>query len=76
MTLQGTIPPVIQFSNMFSGNTVEEAAEWLRNGPESMFLQRKLFVVLDDYSEANDTITICRRNPKKADDTFYAEDEW
>jgi hypothetical protein len=76
MAQQGTIPPVIQFSNLFSGKTIGEAAEWLQNGPESMFLERKLFAVLDDYSEANDTITICRRNPKKADGTFYAEDEY
>ena len=41
-----------------------------------MFLERKLFAVLDDYSETKDTITICRRNPRKADGTFLGENEY
>lgn len=41
-----------------------------------MFLERKLFVVLDDYSEANDTITICRRNSRKAEGGYYVDDEY
>lgn len=32
--------------------------------------------MLDDHSEANNTITICRRNPRKGDDTYYANDEY
>jgi len=62
MVAEGTVPPITQFENPFGGKTVEDAAEWLEKGPESMFLEREMvFVVLDDDSVANDTFTICRK---------------
>lgn len=57
----GTMPPITEFSSSFAGKTIEDAAEWLENGPQSMFLQRADFAVIDDNSEKSNTITICRR---------------
>lgn len=76
MKAGGTIPPITGFISSFSGKTIEEAAAWLQNGPEWLFLDRKNFAVLDDNSEAKDTITICRRNPRKADGTIRSKDEY
>jgi hypothetical protein len=55
------MPPITEFNSSFAGKPIEDAAHWLENGPQSMFLQRADFSVLDDNSQKNNTITICRR---------------
>jgi hypothetical protein len=59
--VDGTIPPVTEFSSPFRGKTVEDIAEWLENAPSTVTIDEHYFAVLDDNSEANDTVTICRK---------------
>lgn len=58
----GTTPPVMSFPipSPFAGRTIEAAAEWLKAAPGDVDLDRRFFAVLDEHSEANDTITIVR----------------
>ena len=59
---EGTTAPVRTFplTSPFAGNSIEEAAEWLKAAPEDVDLDRHFFAVLDAHSETNDTITIAR----------------
>lgn len=56
----GTIPPIPEFTSPFAGKSISDAADWLQDAPASTFLQRNDFAVLDDNSEGNNTMTICR----------------
>lgn len=57
----GTAAPIEQpFTSPFAGKTIEDAAEWLKNLPEFVDLNRMFFAVLNDRSESDDTITLCR----------------
>lgn len=59
---EGTTAPVSSFPipSPFAGKTVEEVGEWLKAAPAEVDLDRRLFAVLDEHSESNDTITIAR----------------
>lgn len=59
---EGTIPPLRTFTSPFRGKTVEDGAKWLENAPSTISIDRHYFAVLDDNSEANDSVTICRKH--------------
>jgi hypothetical protein len=56
----GTVPPIAAFTSPFQGKSVEDVAVWLENMPREHCIDRHMFLILDDNSEANDSVTICR----------------
>ncbi|MCJ1361328.1 hypothetical protein MMC16_000426 [Acarospora aff. strigata] len=78
---EGTAAPIQSFTSPFAGKTIEDAAEWLKNAPEDVDLNRMFFAVLDDRSESDDTITLCRigdggMEGKKGELQYFPEEAW
>lgn len=57
---EGTHPPITAFTSPFAGHSITEAAEWLKQAPQEVDLDRNFFGFLDDYSEEDDTVQLCR----------------
>jgi hypothetical protein len=70
----GTKPPLLEtWSSPWAGKTVEDCAEWLQKmpsveGPQYYHhtsVDRNYFLAMDEYSEGDDTILVCRVTKKE-----------
>jgi hypothetical protein len=62
---EGAIPPVHTSIDSFHGKSIGDVVNWLKDMPSIYNIYSTHFIVLDDNSDTNDTITICRRyNPE------------
>jgi hypothetical protein len=65
---EGDAPPIDKdYSSPFLGKKVEDAAEWLRNKPETIDLDAHHFAILDRTAQ-DGKIVICRIGGRKLDD--------
>lgn len=58
---QGTKPPVAEsFISPFVGESVENAAQFLKEAPDTVDLERCFFAILDDRTEKDGSVVMCR----------------
>ncbi|KAK7413933.1 hypothetical protein QQX98_007201 [Neonectria punicea] len=59
---EGTKAPLenSDFRSPFIGKSLESCAEWLKNAPDEVALNREYFTAVDQFSRADDTVLICR----------------
>lgn len=57
---EGTYGPLSSFVSPFANKSVPEVAEWLKDAPEDVDLDRRFFAVLDDQSVEDGTVLLCR----------------
>jgi len=64
---EGTKAPIQDSSpqSPFTGKALESCAEWLRDAPDEVALNREYFTAMDQFSRTDDTILICRTIPSK-----------
>lgn len=57
----GTEAPIDEsFTSPFVGQSVDAAAEFLRNAPDTVDVERHFFAVLDDRTEKDGSVVMCR----------------
>ena len=64
---EGDGPPIKKDYQSFVGKKVEDVAEWMRNIPQEVDLDRRYFVILDKTVENGDVV-VCRLDGKFGDD--------
>lgn len=58
---EGTHPPLPStFASPFAGQSIPQVAKWLQGAPDHVDLDGRFFGVLDDVSEQDDTVQLCR----------------
>lgn len=59
------VPIDRSFKSPFVGQSVDSVAEWLKEAPKDVNLERKFFAVLDKKAEASDpSVALCRIGDK------------
>lgn len=59
------VPIDRSFASPFVGQSVGRVADWLKGAPESVYLERKFFAVLDKKAEASEpSVVLCRIGDK------------
>lgn len=56
----GTEAPVSSISDAFFGKTVDELATALKDAPQEAYLNREYFAVVDEQSQQDRTVMLCR----------------
>lgn len=57
---EGTKAPIQHGRFHFTGKTLESCADWLRDAPDDVALNREYFTAMDQFSRADDTVLLCR----------------